>query len=155
MAAGSLSPSDRDVREIVRHLSAWDRALRLQQSVLWLPRGLAAGALMAFALTLAARRWPLMLPADLIRASLLLALAGTLATLAGVWLWRRAPIEKARRFDRVFGLKERMSAALELATGAIPVESSGLARAQAEQALLVASQVQAGRVLRTRADVWA
>src|SRR5438128_2298645 len=126
----TLASESRKRSQLERFLSAWDLRLRLVQSMIWLPRGLAAGLLAAILVLIAARFWPLLPTRILIPLSVVLALLGVLGALLGVWLWKRSPLQRARRFDRVFGLKERMSAAIEIADGTIPAESDAIAERQ-------------------------
>ncbi len=141
-----------DLGQVRAALRAWDRRLRFQHSVIWLPRGLAGGLLLAILLAVAARLWPLVLRDTLIRLSALLALLGVAAALIGVWAWRRSLLDLARRFDRLFGLKERLSTALELSEGLIPVESEALAALQRIDAVRSTGDVRPGRSLAFRAD---
>lgn len=140
-----------DLRRIRETLRAWDRRLRMQQTVMWLPRGLGVGLALGVLLVAAARIWPL-LPRDrLVLAVLALSLAGALLAALGVWLWRRTPLETARRFDHLLGLKERLSTALELAGGELPVESAALAATQQADAARTLDRVDVARALPVRA----
>ena len=103
-----------------RRVRRWDRRLRFVQSALWLPRGLMAGLVAALGIALASRLRVWLLPHE---AALLCALAislGGVAALIGVWARPRPVPRLARHFDLRFGLKERVSTALELADGRIP-----------------------------------
>ncbi|WP_162909984.1 hypothetical protein [Aggregatilinea lenta] len=103
-----------------RRVRRWDRRLRLVQSVVWLPRGLIAGLVVALAIAAAARLRVWLLPDDV--AALAVAVIGVsgLVALIAVWV-RPQPVPRlARQFDRRFGLKDRVSTALELAGGSIP-----------------------------------
>src|SRR5687767_5154470 len=148
----SIASETRKRNQLERFLSAWDLRLRLTQSVIWLPRGLAAGLLAAILVLVAARFWPLLPTRILIPLSIVLGLLGVIGSLLGVWLWQRSPLQQARRFDRVFGLKERMSAAIEIGDGSIPAESDDIATRQLDQALRVAGQVRPSELLPFRAD---
>src|SRR5690606_38299243 len=115
------------------------------------PRGLGVGLALGVLLVAAARIWPL-LPRDrLVLAVLALSLAGALLAALGVWLWRRTPLETARRFDHLLGLKERLSTALELAGGELPVESAALAATQQADAARTLDRVDVARALPVRA----
>jgi len=140
------------VDTLARSLRRWDTRLRLQHSALWLPRGLLAGLAFAVLLAVAARIWPLLMAAQVLRIGLLLGGLGVVAALLLVWAWRRTLIDLARRFDLLLGLKERTSTALELHSGAIPVESRVLARAQLEQAALAVGRVHADSSMPLRSD---
>jgi hypothetical protein len=130
-----------NLRQLHQVMSRWHARLRLQQSIDWLPRGLAAGLFLGLLVAVAARIWPLLDAEAVVLASLLLAALGVLAALLTVWLWRRAPIKLARRFDLRFGLKERLSTAVELAQGVTLSHSPRIVADQFEDALQSASQV--------------
>jgi hypothetical protein len=144
--------ADPHLSRIYGGLRAWHNRLRVQQSARWLPRGLAAG-LAAAALTAgAARIWPLMSRGALIRLSALLAGIGVVVTLALVWLWQRPMLALARRFDLLFGLRERLSTAVEIVEGGLRVESDALAAAQRARAAGSIDGVDARRALPIRLD---
>ncbi|MBZ0300792.1 MAG: hypothetical protein K8J31_13665 [Anaerolineae bacterium] len=98
---------------------SWDRRYRWQQTMLWLPRSLLPGAVAGIILFLMARFVPLLLPVQLALVTVALVLVGPLVMMATVWLRGAAPLAVARRFDRQFGLDERISTALELIGGRI------------------------------------
>lgn len=152
-----MSSTQPELQRIESALRAWDARLRLQQSGLWLPWGLAGGLLTSALLAVAARIWPLFARERLIAASAVLAAAGIAAALIAVWLWRRSVIDLARRFDRLFGLKERLSTALELAAGDLPDQSPALTALQRIDAAGVIEGVQPARYLPLRTDwrAWA
>ncbi len=127
---------------LTRRIRRWIRRLQLAESLVWLPRGLIAGLLVAVGIALGARLRPWLLPEQ--AASLALGavgLGGGLA-LAAVWLWPRPTARMARAFDRRFGLQERVSTALELIGGRIPMPEP-LAEHQLNDALRAASGVNA------------
>lgn len=136
-----------EMRQIHAALREWHTRLRLQQSLDWAPRGLALGLVVAVLLALAARVRPFLLRGTLIQLAALLALAGALAALLVVWAWPRAPLALARRFDRLFGLKERLSTAVEVSAGALRVDSAQLAAAQREDAAAAVERVDVRRQL--------
>lgn len=147
-----MTAQEMELRRIASALRAWDARLRLQQCGLWLPWGLAGGLLAALLLALAARLWPLLPRERLIAFSAALAAAGVVVALLGVWLRRRDLLAAARRFDHLFGLKERISTALELAWGLLPNPSPALAAAQRADALHVIASVHPARHLPLRTD---
>lgn len=147
-----MSIKTRDIQTLKRHLDRWDMRLRVQHSLTWLPRGLLGGMAVGLLLALAARVWPLLPGEVIILLAGLLLVIGMVGALLGVWLWRRTPLQAARLFDRQFGLRERVSTALELAGGVLPVESETLAERQITQAVRVAGQVDARRGLPLWAD---
>src|SRR3990172_5032378 len=90
-------------------MAGWDNRYRVQQSLVWAPRGLAMGLGVALLVALAARLFPLFDVPVLLTLSGAAALVGLLLALLGVWVWPRAPLKMARQFDAIFGLRERMS----------------------------------------------
>lgn len=141
-----------DPNQLKRILERWDTRLRLQQSVVWLPRGLMAGLAAGLALAIAARLWPLLPRQSVITVCVLLMLIGMVLALFIVWLWRRTTIQIARRFDLLFDLKERMSAAVELAQGVLAIESPTLVAAQFNQAVKTSTRVNPMGYLPLRTD---
>lgn len=158
MAVQTAAVRSSDLNHLQRALRGWDARLRLQQSVDWLPKGLLTGALLAFAVALAARLWPLMPRQDVIVLGIVLVVLGALGALVGVWLWKRTPFQLARRFDVLFGLQERLSTALELGHGILPTESQVLAHRQLDQALRVAGRIDPAQFIplrpERRASMW-
>ncbi len=147
-----MAVRSKNLHSLKRTLDGWDMRLRLRQSFVWLPRGLIAGLVIALLVAVASRLWPLLPRRSVLLLGMLLASIGMVAALLGVWLWHRSTLHAARRFDRVFGLKERMSTAVELAMGALPVESPELATRQYRQAMRIAAQVEPARHLPVRLD---
>ncbi|NLX08036.1 MAG: hypothetical protein GXY36_00110 [Chloroflexi bacterium] len=130
---------------LTRQVRRWDRRLRLAQTALWLPRALIAG--LALAVIVAAVAWvrPWLLPEQVAQAAGGLILGAALIALGVIWL-RPQPVERqARYFDRRFALGERVSTALELTGGVIP-----LPERLAERQLLDAS----GVAQRVNAAAW-
>ena len=146
--------SDHDVRPLARILSQWETRLRLQHSLDWLPRGLAVGLFVAILLAVSARLWPILPQSTLTILSIVLGLLGGVVALLIVWLWRRSPLELAQRFDQAFGLKERMSTAVEIAEGQLSIRSAELATRQHDQALREAARVEPREHIPLRATWW-
>lgn len=111
--------AEQPYRAVRRYVRGWDRHLRLDQSLRWLPRALAfafgLGAVVAFV----SRVRPWLLTEQVIQLTFVLAVIICGATVAAVWLYPRSLIKAARRFDRLFQLHERTSTAIELLTGQI------------------------------------
>src|SRR6185436_7556713 len=103
------------LNEVEQRLSYWLIRLRLQHALLWSVRGLAAGVAAGLGLSLIARFRPFQPVLVLIVLSVSLALAGFTLALALAYFWPRPRLAAARYFDRLFGLAERTSTALELA----------------------------------------
>lgn len=102
------------LQQLDRLIRRWDRRWRAVQSAIWIPRGVIVGAILAVLLGLFSRTRPLLLPVQLAVITAALFLIGGLIGVAGVWLWPRSRIKSARFFDRAFGLRERVSTAMEL-----------------------------------------
>jgi hypothetical protein len=106
-------------RALTLILRLWDRRLRWQQTVGWLGRSLIPALALGIALAVLSRLYPLLENAQVaVISSAALALS-VLALLLTVWFWPRTPLEIARRFDRLFNLRERLSTAIELVDGRI------------------------------------
>src|SRR5262245_29179960 len=105
--------------EFQQVIRAWDRRLRLQQSLVWLPRSLLPALVLGVVLAVMSRLRPWLLAGQIALATAVALVAGLLLMLLVVWLWRRSTLSAARRFDVQFSLKERMSTALELMDGRI------------------------------------
>jgi hypothetical protein len=141
-----------ELRQIKGKINQWDARLRVTQSLIWLPRGIVGGLVVAVELALVARLWPIIPRSSVALASAVLAALGGVVALVVVWIRRRNPLVMARRFDRLFDLRERLSTALELSQGILSVESRTITRRQLEQAAKSASRVNAARQLPLRLD---
>ncbi|MCL4250642.1 MAG: hypothetical protein KJ065_20995 [Anaerolineae bacterium] len=109
-------PSYAVVRNIVRR---WERRQRLGQMFDWLPRTLVIALLIGIGIALVSRMRPWLLPGQIILATGIAAVVCLAVIYLAIWFWPRTLIESARRFDRLFQLKERTSTALELLVGSI------------------------------------
>jgi uncharacterized membrane-anchored protein YhcB (DUF1043 family) len=106
--------------QLTRQTSRWDRRLRLATSLIWVPRGLMVGLIAGIVVALISRLRPWLLPEQIaVIAGVALAISG-IGALGLIWLWPRSKTQRARYFDQRFGLKERISTALELAGGLLP-----------------------------------
>lgn len=149
-------PSARQVYEsLTTCLHKWDGRRRRQELWRWLPRGLLAGLLVGFVVALLSRQRPLLMREELAFLGLATALIG--ASLAGlVVLLRRRPLVAQALFaDRQFGLRERMTTAVEIRTGRLTVDDD-IATRQLNDALAVAATVDTARQLpvRPRSSDW-
>lgn len=118
--APATEQSFQDQRSALHHLiRAWNRRVRLQWLVLWLPRSLLPGLIVGVALLLLAYRQPVMPVGQIMTLVAALVGAGIALLLLLVALWPRPVLVSARRFDQLFGLDERVSTALELIDGRI------------------------------------
>lgn len=126
--------------QLTRQTLRWDRRLRLATSLVWVPRGLMVGLLagIAFAIVSRMRLWLLPEQITQITAAILACCGGGI--LAVIWLWPRSETHRAQYFDYRFGLKERVSTALELSGGMLPF-SDQLAEYQLTDAVSAAQRV--------------
>ncbi|NJL93792.1 MAG: ABC transporter permease subunit, partial [Anaerolineae bacterium] len=101
-------------------LRRWDRRRRLTLTWLWLPRALLVGALVGMLVAVISLLRPWLLPQEVQQVALV-ALGGAVALfLLAIWLYPRSIPWLAQHFDLRFGLKERISTALQLREGHIP-----------------------------------
>ncbi len=127
---------------LLRYVQRWDMRLRTTLLPLWIPRGVIFGLLIGVGIALFARLRPLLMPQQVLALGVAAALLCGMAAFLAVWFAPRPPLKAARYFDRTFGLKERTSTALEVASGSLPAPA-GIDTLQAEDALESARQVRA------------
>jgi hypothetical protein len=121
--------SNHEFERVIAYLRQWHGRRRLVEALLWLPRGLLGGLLVAVLVAAVARFRPLLTNDELAGVSLILALAGLVISLA-VLLWQRySVIQQARFADSHFVLQERVSTAVEIQTGQLTTTPT-LARQQ-------------------------
>jgi hypothetical protein len=101
--------------ELNHQLDGWLRRYRLQRAVRWSLRGTALALGMALVITLIAVLRGLLLQVEFIALAIGLMVIGAISAAAAGYLWRLDRLTAARWFDRHFGLRERVSTALELA----------------------------------------
>jgi hypothetical protein len=138
---------------LTRRVRRWDLRLRLITSLLWGPRGLLFGLLVGIVVAIVSRMRPWLLPDQVALITGTVAALGLLGALATIWLWPRSTARGARYFDRRFGLKERVSTALELSNGVIPVPET-LAEYQLSDAVSAADRLNISSRLPVRVRVW-
>jgi len=136
------SPSATSLSDLNAHLSRWLWHLRLREAWLWSLRGLNGGLAIALGLALVARWRPLWTVATLEITTVVILISSLLMTLAIVFLWPRHRLTAARYFDSLFGLAERTSTALELATVPNNTMPTWLIHDQLADAVANARQVQ-------------
>ena len=140
------------MNELVHLVQTWARRAKLQRSLQWVFFGLACGLGIALLLAIAARVWPLMGTAALIALSVLFALLGLLIALA--WPWVRAirtkPLAWAQAFDNLFGLRQRVSTALEVDAGTLTIKNDAIRARQHQDAVRIAESVDAKKFLPLR-----
>lgn len=141
MATQGFTSSQSNIRELNRTINSWDRYLRLLTSWKWLPRALIIGLTLSVGVAVASRFYPILLAEQVLLVSAGLLVISLALTMLVVWLWPRSTIKKARRFDLLFDLKERLSTAVEIDAGQIAVESTVIATKQLEETLLAANSI--------------
>jgi hypothetical protein len=119
---------DGSLNEIYHHLDRWRRWYRLRRAAAWGLHGLTLCLALALAAGLALLFGARLIPAEFYRLLVFSALAGLLAGGALGFAWPFSRAKAARFFDLRFGLKERISTALELSGGQTP----GVVRQAAE-----------------------
>lgn len=128
-------------------LASWESQYRRRALSQALPRTLTASLFISLALGIAAYarfRWP---ARDLALMSLAVCGLSVLVHVCYVWLFPRSRSVRARYFDLEFGLKERVSTALELLEGRIQARPA-IESAQIDDALAQARQIDARRRIR-------
>jgi hypothetical protein len=105
------------IQELNSQLTRWDNRRRAADMLIWVPRGLLAGLLVAVAIAALARFRPLLTNQELASIAGGLALFSLLISLVALLLQRRSTVEQARFADRRFGLQERTSTAVEIQSG--------------------------------------
>lgn len=144
------------IQELLTILDRWDRRLRLQRSILWTPRGLIFGLGAGILLAAVARLRPFLMPEQVLLSSGIVLLVGLLTTLGVIWLRQSEALATARLFDDLFGMKERVSTALEMAAGGIQSPNEEITQRLVEDTLQRAGQINPAAYLplRTRGRDW-
>jgi hypothetical protein len=138
-----------DFTRLIQLLKRWHGRSRLRDSLIWLPRGVLAGLLVAVVVATVARIRPFLDNNEVGYAALGLGLAGLLIS-AIVFLMQRSTLTQQARFaDRQFGLKERVSTAVEIHEGRLTVPDT-LAGQQLADTLAAIRPVDAKRDLPLR-----
>jgi disulfide bond formation protein DsbB len=153
MNATLLDQRQQTSTHLTRAIRRWDRRLRVVSSLLWGPRGLMVGVLIGILIAMIARTRPWLFPNEVTLLALLAVAVSGLAALLLVWTWPRPVPRAARYFDHRFALQERVSTALELASGAIPAPDD-LAARQLSDTVGTVRRVNAARWLPLRVRVW-
>jgi hypothetical protein len=125
--------------DLNRQLDSWLRRYRLQRAVRWSLRGAALALGVAFVITLIAVLRGLLLQAEFIALAISCLLIGTISAALAGYLWPLDRLTAAHWFDRRFGLRERVSTALELAQP--DRSSSELEQRQLQDAVATAQRV--------------
>jgi len=110
--------------QLTDELRRWDSRRRLRDGLVWLPRAVLAGLLLAAMVAAAARLQPLLTNREVATITLALTTAALFIGIV-VLLWRRHDLTHRARFaDRQFRLQERTSTAVELHHNAITAPSA-------------------------------
>lgn len=144
---------EQTVNHLTRQVRHWDRRLRLAESVVWVPRGLMLGLAIGIIAAVISRLRPWLFPDEIALATAVITILSGAGVLAVVWLWPRSTAHAARYFDYRFGLRERISTALELSGGVIPYPDR-LAERQLSDAVGTARKVDLGALLPLRVRSW-
>lgn len=128
--------------ELTIYLRQWNGRRRLRDGLLWVPRGVLAGLLLAVVVATVARLRPLLTSQEVLWAAAGLTIAGTAAALIFLFLQRRNLWQQARFADVQFALNERTTTAVEIHEGAI-LTTSVLAQQQLSDTVTAVQQVDA------------
>ena len=120
-----------DLTRIIRRI---DRRRQLREALLWLPRGILAGLLVAALVAAATRLRPLLDNAQVGYTALALGLLGLVVAAVTLLLQQRTLLQQARFADSHFRLQERASTAVEIAEGDLSAPPA-LARQQLSDTL--------------------
>ena len=132
--------------EIHRSLNGWLLRLRWRDAIAWGVRGLSGGLAAGLGIALVARFRPLLTAPELAEICAGLGGAGLLLLGLGAWFWPRNRLDAARFFDRLYGLRERTSTALEIAAGKLGAPAR-LREQQLDDTLSAVRSVDAGEGL--------
>ncbi len=128
-------------QRLTQTVSQWEQRRRWQQVHRWLPIALSVALGAALVAALSSRVIPLLSDPQVLWLTLGLVTSAALTVFAGVMLRPRSTLKAAQRFDLRFGLRERISTALELLSGTIHSDPA-LAEHQIDDAVRVASSVE-------------
>jgi hypothetical protein len=126
--------------QLTRQTLRWDRRLRLATSLVWVPRGLMVGLFVGIVVAVISRLRLWLLPEQIAQITVAVVVCCGVGMSALIWLWPRSKTHRAQYFDYRFGLKERVSTALELSGGLIPLPDR-LAERQLTDAVSAARRV--------------
>ncbi|NKQ34563.1 MAG: hypothetical protein HF973_03000 [Chloroflexi bacterium] len=135
--------------QLTQYLNAWNGRRRLGDLLLWLPRGILAGVLLAVLAAVMGRVRPLLTNRELALLALVLAALGGLVAIIILLARRHSLAEQARFADAQFQLRERTSTAVEIHDGRIAT-TSVLARQQLTDTVTAVRQVDAKKQMPLR-----
>ena len=125
---------------LTTHLTTYTRRRRWRDGLVWLPRGLLAGLLVAVLVATVARLRPFLTNQEVAWISLGLAGLGLLVSAVLLLAQREDLAGQARFADRHFGLKERVRTAVDLQQGRIEAPPA-LARQQLDDTLAAMARI--------------
>lgn len=135
-----------DFQHLTDYLRRWNGRRLLRDGLVWLPRALLAGLMLAVVVAIVAWQRPLLDAQQLAYIAIGSGLVGLLVGLVGLLGKRHSLEERARFADRQFGLRERAVTAVEIQTNALPALPD-IATAQLSDTLTAASLVDPVRQL--------
>lgn len=135
-----------DFQQLAVYLRQWNGRRLLRDGLIWLPRAVLAGLMVAVVVAIVAWQRPLLDARQLAYIAVGFALVGLLVGLVGLLGKRHSLAEQARFADRQFGLRERAVTAVEIQSNALPAPPD-IAAAQLQDALTAASLVDPARQL--------
>ncbi len=107
------------LQHLTQTVHQWEQRRRWQQVNLWMPRAVMVALGLAVMAAAASRLTPLLSDSQVLWLTGGLVALAALTVLGGVLLRPRSTLKAAQRFDLRFGLRERVSTALELIGGTI------------------------------------
>lgn len=125
---------------LIMLVRAWDRRLRIQQTLRWLALSLTPGLILGIVLAIISRLQPFLLRQQIINYSLFAMGAGAGVLAIGMIFYPRSIQRAAQHFDVMFRLQERVSTALELVNGRISTSEEFTSR-QLDDAVTIAKKV--------------
>jgi len=138
---------------LTRQTQRWDRRRRWVSCLVWVPRVLIAGLGFGIVIALISRMRPWLLPEQIALATGVVTALMMAGMLGIIWLWPRSTAHRARYFDHLFDLKERVSTAIELSAGLIPLPVT-LAERQLSDTVEATRQVNVSSRLPVRVRGW-
>jgi len=134
------------ITDLSKILNLWVLRLRRQRAFTWSLRGLITGLVIALIAGLLGLSRARLLREEFL--ALMVATAIFVPLISGLvaFLWQMRTLESARYFDRLFGLNERVSTALEI-NAQMGSASSELIQRQLQDAVAVSSRVDARQLM--------
>lgn len=133
---------DEQFTQLTQYLHAWNGRRRLRRMLLWLPRGMLAGLLLAVFIAVVSRLRPFLTNQELAFLALVLLAAGGLVALIVLLAWQPSLLEQAHFADTQFHLRERASTAVEIHDGRLATTPL-MARQQLADTVTAVTQVDA------------